>query len=182
MPLVFAFNYALQALRVIDVLLRNPTGSEGEMLLFHTDDPKEIPITHNGKKLVCKPDIVLVSLVAARNAFKLKGVTHSQNHTSPVPDTGSWDDYALNTARMAPGLPFTWRDCFSAVEVKRKTPKLPPPEDYTVKAVNVIRPLYKTVEERPAQGKCAQPSEGAMPIPLKGTAPVSRRSQLTTSY
>ena len=42
MPLVFAFNYALQALRVIDVLLRNSTGSEDEMLLFYTNDPKKI--------------------------------------------------------------------------------------------------------------------------------------------
>jgi hypothetical protein len=77
MPLVFAFNYALRALRLIDVPLRNSTGSEDEMLLFHTTDPKEIPITHNGNKLVSKPDIVLVSLVAARNAFKLKDVTDS---------------------------------------------------------------------------------------------------------
>ena len=135
---------------------------------------------HNGKKLVCKPDIVLVSLGAARNTFKLQGDTDSQNDSSP--DKGSWDDYALNTAGKAPGLPFTWRDCFSAVEVKRTKPKPPPPKDYAVKVVNVIRPLYKVVEDRPAQGKSAEPSEGAMPNPLKDTAPVSRKSRLTTSY
>ena len=135
---------------------------------------------HNGKKLVCKPDIVLVSLGAARNAFKLKGVTDSQSNFSR--DGGSWDDYALNTAGKAPGLPFTWRDCFSAVEVKRNKPKPPPPEDYAVKVVNVIRPLYKVVEDRPAQGKSAEPSEGVMPNSLKDTVPVSRKSRLATSH
>lgn len=153
------------------------------MLLFHTNDPKEISITHNGKKLVCKPDIVLVSLGTARNAFKLKGVKDSQKAQKDISrDAGSWDDYALNTAGKAPGLPFTWGDCFSAVEVKRKKPQPPPPEDYAVKVVNVIRPLYNIVEERPAQGKSAQPSDGVMPNPSKETAPVSRKSQLTVSY
>jgi hypothetical protein len=150
------------------------------MLLFHTNDPKEIPTMHNGRKITCKPDIVLVSLGAARNAFKQEGDTASQND-SPR-DTGSWDDYALKTAGSAPGVHFTWGDCFSTVEVKRIKPKWSPPKDYTVKSVKIIPPLYKIIEDRPAQEESVQPSERAMPNPLKDATPVFRKPQLTTSY
>ena len=147
------------------------------MLLFHTNDPKNITITHNGKVVVCKPDIVLVSLGAARNAFKNKGDT-----TKEMGDTASWDDYALNTAGIAPGLHFTWSDCFSAVEVKRSKPKPPPSGKYALKVVNTIRPIYEIVEHRPAQGKSAQSSEREIPNPLKQAAPVFRKSQPTIRY
>jgi hypothetical protein len=160
------------------------------MLLFHTNDPKEIVTMHNGRKLVCKPDIVLVSLGAARNAFKQEGDTGSQNDSSrdtasrndSSRDTASWDDYALKTAGDAPSMHFTWGNCFSAVEVKRNKSKRPPPKDYTVKSVKIIHPIYKVVGDRPAQEEGVQPSERAMPNPSKDAAPGFRKPQLTTSY
>jgi hypothetical protein len=119
-------------------------------------------------------------LGAARDAFKDKGDKASQNDYSR--DTASWDDYALKTAGIAPGLRFTWSDCFSAVEVKRTKPKPPPSRKYAVKDVNVILPIYETVQDRPAQGKSAQSSEKEMSNPSKDAAPVLRKSQLAISY
>jgi hypothetical protein len=161
------------------------------MLLFHANDPKDITIADNGKAVVCKPDIALVSLGAARNALKNKGGTTKEkgDTTKEKGDTAkekgataSWDDYALNIAGIAPGLHFAWSDCFFSVEVKRVKPKPPPSRKYALKVVDTIRPIYEIVEHRPAQGKSAQSSEREMPNPLKDAAPVFRKSQLTISY
>jgi hypothetical protein len=101
---VKAFNHALRALHNIDVPLRK---SSKLTLLFHRSDPKPITTMHSGYRSDRKPDIVLVFLDAAQNAYS-KG------------DQGTWDDRALGSAADKPKNNFKWRDCLSTAELRRK--------------------------------------------------------------
>ena len=80
-----------------------------------------------------KPDIIIASLDAARNAFR----------ASEGDDLVSWADFSPKTVTTAslPKKSFEWKDIFSAVELKQIKPKLPPPpEKYFVKPAKMIPP------------------------------------------
>src|ERR1700722_1753824 len=174
-PFVYAFNHALRALRKINVPLRKSTDL---LLLFHRNDPKLITATHNGYTSHRKPDIILVSLDVARNAFS-------------DGDPGSWADHALKTAAEPPKNDFKWRDCLSAGEFKRTKSTLPsPPVEYTVKPAESIPPQpcpsapHEIHEDLPAQHEGTQPAEEAMPSPpkpLDNAVQVSGKLLLTNS-
>jgi len=124
-PFVFAFNNALQELRKIKVPLREPTDRR---ILFHRNDPKEIRATHNGHPSTRKPDIVLVFLETAQNAF-------AEN------DSGCWEDFAFKTASNPPNEGFSWDDCLSVGEFKRTSKRLARlPAKYKYKEVSEIAP------------------------------------------
>jgi hypothetical protein len=147
-PSVYAFNHALRALHNIDVPLRKSTELT---LLFHRNDPKPITATHSGHLSTRKPDIILVFLDVAQNAFS-EG------------DPGTWADHALKTAAEPPNNDFEWSDTLSAGELRRTMFTLPsPPAKYTVKPANEI-PLQP--KDLLAQEGLTQPSKETMPNPL----------------
>jgi hypothetical protein len=160
-PFVFAFNYALRALHKIDDL---PLRKSAELtLLFHRNDHKHITATHNGHLSTRIPDIILVSLDAARSAFS-EG------------DLGTWADHALKSAAEAPRNAFEWSDPLSVAELRRPNHTLrSPPAVYTPNAVNEIPPqvppktihgIYETSEDLVAQKELSQPSKETMPESL----------------
>lgn len=168
-PFVYAFNHALRALHNIDVPLRKSTELN---LLFHRNDPKPITATHNGHLSKRKPDIILVSLDAAQNAFS-EG------------DLGTWADHAFKTAAEPPNNGFEWSDSLSAGELRRTKSALPsPPAEYTLKSAKKIPPqaipnaIYETSEDLLAQEELTQPSKETMPKPLN-TVQVSCKPLLT---
>ena len=124
-PFVFAFNHALRALHNIEVPLRKSTELT---LLFHRTDTKPISATHSGYSSKRKPDIILVYLDTARNAFR-EG------------DVGPWDDFAFKTAGKPPKNAFKWCDVLSSGELRQtKTPFSQPPATYTVEGAKDIPP------------------------------------------
>ncbi len=146
-PFIYAFNHALRALHKIDVPLRKSTH---QLLLFHRNDPKLITATHNGHTSQRKPDVILVSLEVAQNAFS-------------DGDPGSWADHALKTAGEPPKNDFQWSGPLSAGEFKRIMSTLPsPPAEYTVKPAKNIPPqllpsaLYETSEDPSTQQERTQ--------------------------
>jgi len=156
-PFVYAFNHALRALHNIDVPLRKSTD---QLLLFHRNDPKLITATHNGHMSQCKPDVILVSLEVAQNAFS-------------DGDPGSWADHALKTAGEPPRNDFNWSGSLSAEEFKRTKSTLPPPPaEYTVKPAKTIPPqsfpgaLYETSGDLSVQEERTQPSRETLPQPM----------------
>jgi hypothetical protein len=111
--------------------------------------------THNGHLSTCIPDIILVSLDVARNAFSEGNL-------------GTWADHALKSAAEAPRNGFEWGDSLSVAELRRPNRMLPlPPAVYTVKAGNEIPPqshlnaIYETSED-----ELTQPSKETMPKSL----------------
>jgi hypothetical protein len=144
-PFVFAFNHALRALHKIDDL---PLRKSTELtLLFHRNDHKPINATHNGHQSTRIPDIILVSLDAARNAFS-------------EDDLGTWADHALKSAAEAPRIGFEWSSSLSVAELRRPNRTLSlPPAVYTIKVVDEIPP--QNLQKEPTQ-----PSKEAMPNPL----------------
>jgi hypothetical protein len=153
-PFVYAFNHALRALHKIDVPLRKSTD---QLLLFHRNDPKLIAATHNGHTSQRKPDVILVSLEVAQNAFS-------------DGDPGSWADHALKTAGEPPRNDFQWSGSLSAGEFKRTKSTLPsPPAEYTAKPAKNIPPqplpsaLYETSEDLSTQQERTQPSKETSP-------------------
>ncbi|KAF8460883.1 hypothetical protein DFH94DRAFT_106436 [Russula ochroleuca] len=164
-PFVYAFNHALQALREIDVPLRPLCN---DRLLFHKKDPEHIAEEHNGHrsrhKPSPKPNIIIVSLDATRNAFKL----------SEGDDSASWADFALKTSASSPKKRFEWKDFFSAVELEQIKPELPPPsEKYFVKTAKIIppQPIPISLHETLYEDLRTQPSKDAMPKPPKSDEP-----------
>jgi hypothetical protein len=132
--IVFAFNHALRALRDIDVPLPQ---SHGLNILAHRSDPKVMTGIHNGHQSERKPDLPLVSLDHAREAFE-EG------------DPGTWDDYAFRTAGDPPRRSFRWSDALSAWEVRRIKPAFRlPPDKYTIQLAETIPPqrLPKTIHD-----------------------------------
>jgi hypothetical protein len=97
MPLVYAFNRALEALREIDVPLRESTRESTDLLLFHRNDPKYMFATHNSHSSKRKPDLILVSLRAANEASS--------------DGQGSWADRAFGKAGERPKKGFKWSEC-----------------------------------------------------------------------
>jgi hypothetical protein len=155
-PFVLAFNYALQALQKIN--LPSPASVAELDLLFHRNDPELILATHNDHLSQRKPDIVLVFLEVARNAF-------SQG------DLGAWTDFALRTATTGPKNKFTWEDPLCALEFKRTQPTLSsPPAVYTVKpaenfppqSLPSLRGIFEDAEDPPATA-----SRETLPKPLE---------------
>jgi hypothetical protein len=163
-PFVYAFNHALRALHQIDVPLRK---SPNLRLLFHRNDPKLITATHNGLTSQRKPDVILVFLDDAQNAFS-------------DGDLGSWADHALNTAADPPNNAFNWGEVLSSDEFKRIKPTLPsPPVQYSNQPVKKIPPqtapndVYETSQDFPLQQDIAQPSQDATSHTSKGAVPIS---------
>jgi hypothetical protein len=169
-PFIYAFKHALRALHKIDVPLRK---SIDLLLLFHRNDPKLITATHNGHTSQRKPDVILVSLEVAQNAFS-NG------------DPGSWADHALKTAGEPPRNDFQWSGSLSAGEFKRIKSTLPfPLAQYTVKPVQNIPPqplpsvLCETPEDLPTQQERTQPSRETLPQFLNSPVEESCKPLLT---
>jgi hypothetical protein len=121
---IYAFNHALRALHKLDVPLRASTKLS---LLFHRNDPRVIITTRNGYCSNRKPDVVLVFLKAAQNAFS-EG------------DPSTWADHALKTAARPPDNNFMWSDSLSTGEFNRIKPTLPsPPAEYTLRPFPILR-------------------------------------------
>ncbi|KAF8484070.1 hypothetical protein DFH94DRAFT_338639 [Russula ochroleuca] len=162
-PFVRAFNHALEALRAIDVppLQRLNKTAEDE-ILFHRNDPMLIQAKHNGHGSDRKPDVILVSLKAARKA-------------SSKDDQGSWGDYAFETAAEAPKNNFEWKVSFSAVEFKKKSKKLPPLlKKYSVGSAKTILPHpnpRRETEDLATWHEGTQSSRDGMPKSSKNGEP-----------
>lgn len=101
-----------------------------DQLLFHRNDPMLMRTVHNGHQSDWKPDVILVSVKAARNALS-EG------------DQGIWGvDCAFTTATKAPKKNFDWKDCFCAVEFKKsnKTGVSSLLDEYSVGSATTIAP------------------------------------------
>ena len=110
-PFVKLFNLALQKLRSVKVPnVRSANDDLG--ILFHRNDPKRIKGYHNGDVSDRSPDVVVVSLAAARDASN--SIKMQWRHaTGPAPEQ--------------PLIAFEWSQILCVFEFKRVAKTLTPP-------------------------------------------------------
>jgi hypothetical protein len=138
-------NSAFEALRKVKDLpseLRTPS-DDGP--LFHQNDPMTIKGTHNDKASSRKPDVVLVSMLSASNAYE-------------PGDQAVWTDYAFQTD--PPRNNFGWNDILLTVEFKKRPDKdvAHPPPKYIVKAMKSIDP--RSLDSTNERDELAEPVSG----------------------
>ncbi|KAG8985745.1 hypothetical protein FRB94_003476, partial [Tulasnella sp. JGI-2019a] len=128
-PLVSLLNKAMDGLKMVD--LGGLLGDDEE-LLFHVSDPKVIKTVHRGGIVSeRKPDIMLLSSEAARNAGNLNAIS---DH---------WSDIAFKNALKPPMEAFTWEGSRVPIEVKPGSVPSKPPMSYIVKKTITTKPARK---------------------------------------
>lgn len=158
-PLVLLCNKALKELQSLQ-LEAHALKPDVEQLVFHVSDTAPIISSHHGYRYEHKPDIMLLSLEAAREAFGSTGV-----------DT-PWDDMAFKVGLQRPNEAFKWTNSRVPVEVRPTLTCSRPPTTFEVKEKIKTEPARKVPECDEAEPPVSQekPPDSA---PLRRQPPVS---------
>ncbi|KAG1817638.1 uncharacterized protein BJ212DRAFT_1500164 [Suillus subaureus] len=154
-PFIQASNLALDRLSKLNAPgLVCSKGHDNHKILFHQNDPKNITQKHQGKKSMCKPDIIIISHTGTKKVQKQPGQA-----------------YKYKEALEKPTKQFQWTDIRSMVEFKHKkiwAGLSKPPATYAAKAYNVPE-AKKYMKYHREMNNTAEPM-GLMPLPGSSAA------------